>query len=83
MTSFAAAELRALQRLRAKRCRSVKRSSLCALHERFECSVAALSALRYDDAHTTNFTYKFCLRAAGFVPFETRLTAISGLLLID
>ena len=52
MTSFAAAELRALQRLRAKRCRSVKRSSLCALHERFECSVAALSALRYDDAHT-------------------------------
>ena len=83
MTSFAAAELRARQRLRERSDAEAPSSSLCARHERLKCSVAALSALRYDDAHTTNFTYKFCLRAAGFVPCETRLTAISGLLLID
>ena len=55
MTSFAAAELRALQRLRERSDAEAPSSSLCARHERLKCSVAALSALRYDDAHTTNF----------------------------
>ena len=44
MTSFAAAELRARQRLRERSDAEAPSSSLCARHERLKCSVAALSA---------------------------------------
>ena len=42
MTSFAAAELRALQRLRERSDAEAPSSSLCARQELFKCSAAAL-----------------------------------------